>query len=91
MPFSGGSSFVLQRIAGLVVQRVQAEVHVERRPVEVIAVQKLDVQDFAHPRISKPRILLVRQEVFRPADKQPDSLAVDLCDLSRGSARAMLR
>jgi len=53
--------------------------------VEVIAVEELDVQDFSDARIPEPRIFLVRQEVFRPAGRQPDPLAVDPGDLNVGA------
>jgi hypothetical protein len=56
-----------------VFERLDLEIDVEIRPVQMNPVEETDVQDRFDRCILKPRILRVGQEIFLVEDEQPDA------------------
>jgi hypothetical protein len=72
-------------------QTVDTKVDIEFRPVQVISMQQLNVQDLAHGCLAEPRKVLVGQEVFLVLDQNPLSELTDVGDFNPRSACATRR
>jgi len=61
--------------------RLDREVDVEIRPVEMVRARKLDVHEFSDRHIAKPRELLERKKQFPLADEDPEAVPRNVTDL----------
>ena len=71
-------------------QRIQGKVDVEIRPVKVVLMREFNIENITYPRVLEPRVLLVREKILLPLDKEPEAVAVDIRHLNVGSACAKL-
>ena len=71
-----------QRISPGISQAIQFQIHIQFRPVQVVAVKQFDVENMLDGRVLKPRKLFVRQLIVATIDNQQDSLGGDVCHFS---------
>jgi hypothetical protein len=61
-----------QRVAGEAVQRIDRQIDIELRPVQVSRARQLDARQLPYGRIAKPRKVLERNEPLALADQEPE-------------------
>ncbi|OGW33863.1 MAG: hypothetical protein A2010_16440 [Nitrospirae bacterium GWD2_57_9] len=55
-------------------QNVDLEIHIQVRPIEMIAMQQLNILNRAQGLLFKIRILLIGEEIFLVENEQPDTV-----------------
>ena len=54
-------------------QAVNAQVDIERRPVEMILMKQFNLQNLVDRCIAKPREIVIRQKIFLALNKDPQT------------------
>jgi hypothetical protein len=81
-------SCVDQRECFGLIQGVEAEIHVKVRPVKVIPVLKLDIQNLINGCVSEPGEVFIRQEILLVLKKKPETETIDVGHFNLQSACA---
>ena len=65
--------------------RIDREIHVELRPVQVVRLRALHVEDRSHWRIREPGELLEREKQLSIPQEEPEAMLRDVGDFSLGN------
>lgn len=61
-----------------VFERVQAQIDVQVRPMQMVSREELYVEDVMDARLAEPREILVGEEVLFVMDKEPETATVNM-------------
>jgi hypothetical protein len=75
-----------ERITAGIREAVDPEVDVQLGPMEMVAMQQLDIQNVLHFGLTEPGELFVGHEVLGVSDTKPYAMTADVGDLNRRSA-----
>lgn len=62
--------------------RFELQINIQIRPIQMVAVKKLEMIDLGHGRVLEPWKIRERQKIFRAVDIDPKAMGRNVNDLS---------